>query len=755
MKGCKTIMGNSSDKKLRDMSPEERAKYKGVYVQPLETRKQRKKRFKHPIFLFTDKMKDDEFVLLEQIVNVYQHSIEDFEFNVEKITQHFKRYIGDAPVSMFMLGQSIRFRVKKDQEPFELSLYSFFLNYTILAIPILMGADMSDWKPFTPRTFTPEIWVDQINKEIVRCRSLGNMRELCEYIQVAKFSLTHMAVNVGDRLGLSISNNEFIEVAKRSDEARKSITCTFDIDDDITPSGLETLTKKRASDLLTFISKQTDLSISTYTKNGLFNTGQFREFAVHIGHKPDLSGNTIPFTSKTNILMGIKDELAYMIDAHGGRKAELIKLKVAKAGALERSLSMLLSPVKWVDTDYECDSKHLRERHIETYEDLKNLDGRVATFDVKSDDYFIIDPYNDEFHLIGKTVYLKTPITCTHPRRSEGIICSACYGKNLSNLNCDVHLGRMSALNSADDIEQGLLSAKHALLTDTDEINFSEHFESYFEMGTCQIKFNDLMIEASKNRDDDFNHLYLVFNPDEMEKHKDGENRHYDRSFKEIVIYDSQDESRISITEKNGSLIYLSPEFNEYFFLDTLKQADGEVMIPFTDLIETGKPTCDVLFEYQFKNNELADALVKLEMILGKEGNIGSYTNFTECLDSIIPLFKKGGIKLPEIHFEMIISQLIFNMDNKPVDWTEENPEYKFFSINKAILSNPSVVTSMLYREASKQIAGNYGTYSKTGTSDYDEFLFDDGKSLEDFCDDEELKEKLLKVLDDNEVDDE
>ena len=90
-----------------------------------------------------------------------------------------------------------------------------------------------------------------------------------------------------------------------------------------------------------------------------------------------------------------------------------------------------------------------------------------------------------------------------------------------------------------------------------------------------------------------------------------------------------------------------------------------------------------------------------------------------------MPLFVAGGIVIPDIHIEMLIACLIYTKDMQPVDWTEDDPEYKFYSIDTSIKYSGSVVTSLLYKEANKQIAGNFGTYTKTGTSIYDVFLSD------------------------------
>lgn len=703
--------------------------YLGVHMQPLRLKKERKKNYRHPIFLFTpngdEEDPKDYFKKLSQIVNIYEHTLDDFEFNSKKIIKHFKSYYGDTKTGVYTLGQGIKFRVYPGQEPLDLPLFQFLMNYTMLIVPILMGADMHDWKPWTPERWTAGGWNKQMDVYIKKTRHLGPVRKLCELIEQAKYMMNLWCAEAGDRLGLSISNNDFITVADRSEEAYRLMNCDYDIPEDIEPSELEQLKKKNTSKLLDIISEQTDLPISVYTRNGLFNPGQASEFFVMMGFKPDLYDHTIQMTHHTNIIKGLRHPVAFMVDAYGGRKAEVLKLNVSDAGAFERSLTMLLSPIRDVDPDWECDSKHFRVREITSLDMLEKLDGRVATFDPKSDEYIIIDP--DNTSLLGKKLYLKTPITCTHPRRHEGVICSACYGKLMANLNCDIHIGRMAGLNSADDIEQKLLSAKHALNTNTNDIEFDDVFNAYFTMAAGHIRFNNAMVEESINAPEDFAQLYLEFHPNSMTKSQDGESRHYDRSVPEITIYNKKDDTRTVIREANGVPIYLHPELVTDYFLRyaNYRKPDEPIRIPFTELLDTGTIVCETLFEYQYVNNGIAKPLNTIQETLSKMSRINAFNNYDECLNFLIPLFMAGGIHLPEFQQELLVAQLIYGLDGKPVDWTLENPEYQFYTIDKAIYANQSSITSILYHESSGQLAGNYGTYKKSGTSDYDYFIYD------------------------------
>lgn len=109
---------------------------------------------------------------------------------------------------------------------------------------------------------------------------------------------------------------------------------------------------------------------------------------------------------------------------------------------------------------------------------------------------------------------------------------------------------------------------------------------------------------------------------------------------------------------------------------------------------------------------------------------IREFGSYDECLNTLIPLFVKGGIHVPDYQTEMLVAQMITTPEGHMVDWNDPNPNYVFNSINKSIQRLDSALTSVLYRESGSQIAGAYNTYEKDGTSDYDWFIYSDETSV-------------------------
>lgn len=283
------------------------------------------------IFLYDPSKRDQEAKKkLEQIVNLYDYSMKDIQTNIDRIVQYLAKHIGDGPGNIYIISQHIRMRLTKNGPVIDLPIVEFLCNMIMLAPLIDMNIEMESRHLFNPVKLTDSEIRRYINNMIYEYRDRVTFFRMCEYIQFVKKNFNKICIHIGERIGSSISINQFISVMDDDKEMEEILTCTFNIPKDLTPSELEDLVNKKTTKLMNHIMTRQDLDLSTYVKNNLFNKGQFKEFAVHITHKPNLSGNTVPLTSNTNILMGTNDISAYYTDSAGGRKAEVLKLNVSK-----------------------------------------------------------------------------------------------------------------------------------------------------------------------------------------------------------------------------------------------------------------------------------------------------------------------------------------------------------------------------------------------------------------------------------------
>ena len=110
--------------------------------------------------------------------------------------------------------------------------------------------------------------------------------------------------------------------------------------------------------------------------------------------------------------------------------------------------------------------KHLKKIHRRFYYlDLNNLnDMRCVNY--KTDKW-----------LIGKTIYLRSPITCT----CEDGICEACYGDlAYTNSELNFNIGAYASAKLNNTLEQNILSTKHLLTTNSDALEFPPEFDKLF-----------------------------------------------------------------------------------------------------------------------------------------------------------------------------------------------------------------------------------------------------------------------------------
>ena len=138
---------------------------------------------------------------------------------------------------------------------------------------------------------------------------------------------------------------------------------------------------------------------------------------------------------------------------------------------------------------------------------------------------YVID-YKDK-SLIGKTIYLRSPMCCESLSRGKGI-CIDCYGE-LYWTNRYINVGKIAAEFLSSQLTQTLLSAKHLLETVIQSFNWNPEFTDYFDIDTNTIKVSENIVDSEL-----LNKFILVIDPDEDgedgEDGKDGTSSVFDLS---------------------------------------------------------------------------------------------------------------------------------------------------------------------------------------------------------------------------------
>lgn len=698
--------------------------------------KKQKKKVKPPkIFLYNPMLHNRKDIgvneQLKQVVPIYMYSLNHIDATVDDILVHLKAALPNRAMLPYTMAHEINFRFKEGGEVYSLPIINFLYNLILMSPALAMGIKIKHTQIFRPVKLTDGEIVKYINDMIIaKYKDKTNFYTMCEYLEFVKIQFNKITVDMGERLMMSISYKEFISLMKESEETRKTLTCTYDIAEDIKPHELEKMSMDRINAVQRHIISRTDLSMSNYVTNGLFNTNQFKEFGSHITFKPNFKGETIPMTANTNIIQGLNDPISSTVDGFGGRKAEYLKLKVSEAGVLEKNLANLLEDIDSVDMNHICNSPHHRRKHIDSPESLLRVEGRFYTDKPDGTHYQIVG--RKDTHLIGKTVYLKTPISCTHPKVREGVICRGCYSELLAVINQERHVGKVTAFFTSNEFQQILLSAKHSNTTTTGEISFNTDFDNFFRLEYNNIVFNDEFMDLIMDSGpmnpkatsaEDF---VLQFNCYGVHKRMPGEGAKYDRCVKDIIIYHKTDDQTYMISETTEGDIFFSPRLSHIYKTILTNSTDDIIEIPFSELygfIEDD--VCEPIFEIVFKNKELAESLNKVQGIFNRNV-IKEYQTYDQILDETIPYFIKGGVKLMDIHVEIIISRLICNSKGKlDIDWYADDPEYTFQRMEAAILNKDALLPSLIFRNPVDQLGGKFGTYEKRRPSCYDAFIAD------------------------------
>ena len=252
------------------------------------------------------------------------------------------------------------------------------------------------------------------------------------------------------------------------------------------------LINKKFEKLLSILKREdTCYRLLLNSKAGI-NDRQLKDTIFKIDYKPDEKGYIITEPADTSYIIG-NDIISYYIDCVGGRKALCINKKNTKtSGYLTRKLS-LLSIDNYIDEDVEdCGSKRYIELFIDSQKTLNRYIYR--NYVIKKGKKVTIKTINPETdqHLIGKTILLRSPITCAC---KHGRICKTCYG-DFARYNYEKNVGLIATLILTNQNTQLQLSAKHNLQANVNEIDWGEDFLKYFSVNKEQIYLStDIAVE--------------------------------------------------------------------------------------------------------------------------------------------------------------------------------------------------------------------------------------------------------------------
>lgn len=445
------------------------------------------------------------------------------------------------------------------------------------------------------------------------------------------------------------------------------------------------------------------------------NVKQFKEFAINIGTKPDGKGGVYPTVVNTNFITGgVNDQVSNFIESSTGRTAQIIvEGNVGISGYFARLLGLNNSDsILHPDPHHICDTKNFQELEIKNL----NMINRLA------DRYYRLSPNGMEYkltskdkHLVGKKIYLRSPMTCASLSR-EGKICYRCYG-DLAYTNRDINIGKMAAELLSSVLTQRMLSAKHLLEAVMKLILWSNGFGDIFEIEYNLIKLQDnVNLQGYKIAIEPIDGEGEEFEDEDMERFKNSDYLFYVNDFD--IIKPNGEVVNIHTSESDN--IYLTLEFLEALSKHGVENED-KILIDIDKLQDSES----YLFAIQLLNNDLSKSLEKVKSIIDNSKIMESNNRHT-LLQSLLEALIECGLDVSSIHAELILSNQIRSIEDILLipQWQYPNEDCKLLTLKQSLNAHPSVSVSVSYEKISKMLY-NPLTFRKRKASYMDLFFME------------------------------
>ena len=459
---------------------------------------------------------------------------------------------------------------------------------------------------------------------------------------------------------------------------------------------------------------------SNFRSGEALNKKQFGETYIAIGTKPDASGNVIPYIiSNSFINGGVQDNITRYVESYAGRKATIMShMNVSTTGTFARKL-MINNQCAYLNPDpnYFCNTRNAMRILVKDYDTLRRLDLRYY---METSNGVIKECRFTDTHLIGKWIYLFSPMTCASYANGHGI-CRKCYG-NLYYVNRDINIGSIAATLLSSVFTQRMLSAKHLLETVISVVKWCVGFDKYFRVDTDQIIFDpDLDPKGYK----------IIINVSDIEEDDDNNDDDYDEDDDTFDIMASNESSyyitKFILEEPNGTQTVIESEDSNKMYL--IKEMYSVIAKQLKKLDEDDQVVLDLasidttnMMTVSFENSELSKSLDIINKIIDKVSVTATMTK-EEFLQSFLDALNNASIKMNAVHSEVLLSnQMRRSKDdilNRPM-WEYDNASYTILSLRQSLSSNPNLVVSLSYQDISNQLNTGVLTCEKSAPSIFD-----------------------------------
>lgn len=450
---------------------------------------------------------------------------------------------------------------------------------------------------------------------------------------------------------------------------------------------------------------------------------QYKEFTTHIGSKPNGQGGVHAAIIDGSYIGGaLNTVLALFIDSNSSRVAQIqMKNNTGDSGGFARILGLNnIDSYLHEDHEYDCHTKNYEVIVIKNEKILSLLLDRYYRLDPDGIEYRISE---DDTHLVGKTIYLRSPMTCASAARGNGV-CYKCYG-DLAYTNQYVKPGKYAAEKLSSELTQRQLSAKHLLETMIVRLKWFMNFSDYFAVNINVIQLAPDM-ETTKG-------YVLLIDPETIEQENEADYEKNDYFDGDIGVSSDYNEyvrlchietptgERIPIGTDDGDKMYLTNELKVYLNKHAKKTEEDLLEVDLHDIATEYEEFS--LFLINLANDELSKTLNDIQDLINRKDTVASHDR-NSVMQHMLDLIIEGRLHIMSIHMEMILMNQIRSVSNileKP-DWDCPNEDYNLLTLDQALTDNPSITISLLYQNLSR-VLFNPLSFKKTAPNPMDLFF--------------------------------
>lgn len=514
-----------------------------------------------------------------------------------------------------------------------------------------------------------------------------------------------------DKASIMTYESIFLNDYRKSEKIRE--LNNMKIDQSLQTAEVEELLKKKTDELLVELGN-TKNPIWYVSKAGKhIKPKQVQELFLSYGQIPDISGNVIPYTMQGNgFSTGYADPSTFYIAATGSRLSGIMnKMHMGEAGYLARNLILLSRTLTLSKTVYDCGTKHYVKLHVTDSIFLHRLENKWYK-EHEGDDLKLIK-YNQCKHLIGKTILVRSILTCG----CGDEVCHVCYG-NDSHLV--MNMPGMAIFNTevfSEPVGQNILSTKHLLFTKANKITFSDNFHKYFKYNA-----GDIYIKDRDEIDEDIPTELLSIRIEEdnvipVNEQDMGDINAFGNNIESpIYIYNKKTKKYEAIEISNYESMFIDSESMSFFELVTDKETGKKYYeITFNELnveLEGRLESIDI------KNNGLTDNLYMIMNLLNKD--VSKYEDYSHMAQDFFNIFISAGINCRHVQAEIILNRLIRDANDlysRPDFRSFNTPEYKILTLNRALIKTKAPTIGISYQELKRQLLSDEIYTEKNGSS--------------------------------------